>query len=272
MAMNIGGIFNRPTGSDKSTVGTSVYVFARYQLPNMINAVDVEDVAEDPNIAGFIEGCKMYITEHTYLYLYTALESIYTVCHLTAGNEAAGACLVSGQSFSMWNISSQYSAYFEVTTSAKGDVLISGYRGSADVFQQKLEQMRSTVIVCKCKNVVTGGETRGILLTYNAQCRVPVYLVTDDTEGFNVGSYNNVVNANSINASYTLNIMYTGINTFAKYTAIMPICCISSAYVTVNTYRLVFSPRHTYGNAELNGKTYYFVDNIAMLDEEQAVT
>lgn len=271
MAMNIGGIFNRPVGSDKSTVGTSVYVFARYQLPNMINAVDVEDVVEDPNIAGFIEGCKMYITEHTYLYLYTALESTYTVCHLTAGNEAAGACLVTG-SFSSWNISSQYGAYFEVTTSAKGDVLISGYRASSDVFQQKMEQLRSTIIVCKCKNVVTGGETRGVLLTYNMQSRVPVYLVTDDTEGFDNGVYNNVVNPQSINSSMVPVLIQTGINTFAKYTAIMPICCVSSAYVTVNTYRLLFSPRHTYGNAELNGKTYYFVDNIAMLDEEQAVT
>lgn len=273
MAMIVGKRFNRPSGTDKNWVANAVYNWLTDNLGAYVASLKSESVPEDPNVSHFIEGTKIYYSEHSYLYVYkcNADTSInpYVYCRLTAGTDAAGAVYATASGtlgvLAVPYVTSQYSAYVEIAQSYSGDILISFYRGDATYFTSKLEHYRLALAVCKCKSIINGTETTGAIVMSGEDNLNPVYLIADDVEEIVPGGTSNAISPTTLGTTNML--IWTGRNSNAKYTAIMPICCVSSEYAAVNVYRLLFTPEWTVGNAELNDKTYYFADNIAMLDE-----
>ncbi len=273
MATIVGKRFNRPSASDKNWVANAVYDWLTDNLGAYVASLKSETVSEDPNVSYFVEGTKIYYSEHSYLYVYKCnadnAQNPYVHCRLTAGTDAAGAVYATASGtlgvVSVPYINSNYAAYVEIAQSYSGDILISFYRGDSLYFTSKLERYRYALAVCKCKSIINNTETTGAIVMYSEDSLIPVYLIADDVEEIVPGGTSNAITTTTL--GNTSMLISTGRNSNAKYTAIMPICCVSSEYAAVNVYRLLFTPEWTVGNAELNDKTYYFADNIAMLDE-----
>lgn len=245
---------------------TSIYEWLIKQLPQLLDYYATETVYNDDTVQNFIEGTKIYITNSTYLYIYRrGSGNPYHIC-IEGGNDTAGSAHV-GDSNSTVIIDSRYGCYVELIQSEKGDILISYYQpsGSSVISTIEREKCVYTAIV-KCNNVISDDDTYGIVMFHRGTGDHHInYFITDDTELFQDFATNNRVVP--ITNSTTSQHLYTGMNTNAKITVLMPITGVASECVSVNSYTVFFTPEWTCGNAELNGKRYYFAHQFVMLDE-----
>jgi hypothetical protein len=118
----------------------------------------------------------------------------------------------------------------------------------------------------KCKDSLTDTDTWGFIKPANStadqvQVFSPYVLITDDV----THPYGNLVYVQS--GTGTQSLVYGGWNQYAQITVLVPMCAVSSRCVGVNTYFMLFSPMFYDGDTVINGKHYYCIGGIAMLDE-----
>lgn len=247
---------------------TSIYEWLIEQLPQLLDYSTTETVNNDDTVQKFIEGTKIYITNSTYLYIYRQASGSgnkYYIC-IEGGNNTAGSVHVRDIN-SPVKIDSQYACYVELIQSEKGDILISHYQPSSGTVITTIERGKCVyTAIVKCNNVVSDDETYGIVMFNRGTGNHNInYFITDDTELLQDYATNNKVTP--ITDSTVVQQIYTGMNTNAKITVLMPITGVASECVSVNSYTVLFTPEWTCGNAELNGKRYYFAHQFVMLDE-----
>lgn len=245
---------------------TSIYEWLIEQLPQLLDYSATETVYNDDTVQNFIEGTKIYITNSTYLYIYRRGSGSQFYLNIDGGNDTAGSAHV-GDSNSPAIIDSRYGCYVELIQSEKGDILISHYQPSSGGVITTIERAKCVyTAIVKCNNVISDDETYGIVMFNRSSGDHHInYFITDDTELIQDSATNNRVVP--LTNSITVQQLYTGMNTNAKITVLMPITGVASECVSVNSYTVFFTPEWTCGNAELNGKRYYFAHQFVMLDE-----
>jgi hypothetical protein len=193
------------------------------------------------------------------------------VC-LSTGNDTAGAAIDGGGTASAITISSSADGgvYIEMIKSKKNDLLIRMYQSNGNLgkFTGRNIYSYASAAILHCTDVVTETDTVGIMYPDgSSNNHNTTYLVTDDTELLSFHSNNNVVLPYAGSTSSASNYIYGGINTNAKITVMRPICGVSSQCVSKYTYHIIFTPQYLWGNATMNGKNYFFSDQIVLLDE-----
>ena len=246
---------------------TKIYEWLIEQLPQLLDYHATETVYNDDTVQNFIEGTKIYITNSTYLYIYRRGSSgnQYYIC-IDGGNDTAGSAHV-GDPNSLTSIDSRWGCYVELIQSEKGDILISYYQPSNGTVITTIERSKCVyTAIVKCNNVISDDETYGIVMFYRGTgSHIINYFITDDTKLIQDLATNNKVVP--FTNSAIIQQVFTGVNTNAKITVLMPITGVASECVSVNSYTVLFTPEWTCGNAELNGKRYYFAHQFVMLDE-----
>lgn len=262
MATIIGKRFNKTTNLN---VVSDTYDWLITTLPTLFTFTKTVDVDSDATYSDFLGGKKLYVTEHTYLYLLKKGSGSSYNLYLLAGNDTAGPAYSSTSVVCSVNGSS--AAYVEITKSTLGDILIkcNNQGSNFPTYTTRDNTKYHAIAIAKCKNIVTNNETYGLVIFKTESQHTVTLLVTDDTEGYDTNVYDNYVRYVS-NGTSKAPIIY-GKNEWAKITVLMPICSVSSECVALNSYATLFTPQFLWGSPILSNKRYYFSDAFVMLDE-----
>ena len=158
--------------------------------------------------------------------------------------------------------------YVRIVKTAKGDVALLATNYSNSATTGIPDNGCLAFVLVKCKHAVSGTEEWGLYAPTDNTVSQNFYTKLLVTEGTT-----NVSN-NRINAVYTsaggnkFNVM-CGYNPLAPITVLIPIYAVSSAYVSENTFIMHITPRMYNGDTMINGKHYYCIGLIAMLDEAE---
>lgn len=263
MATVIGKRFNK---TNNTNVVSDSYDWLIATLPTLFTFTKTVDVDSDTTYADFSRGKKLYVTDHTYLYVLTRSSSSSANLYILAGNDTAGPAYMSAAV--IWQLSSTSGAYVEIAKSVLGDILLKGWNQGSNyaTFTTKNLAAGYRIAIVKCKNIISDADTYGIPLFRSESTHCVALLVTDDTEGYDQNIYDNYFSYNpSVPSQKT--VFYYGANEWAKITTLMPICSVSSVCVAVNAFATLFTPQFLWGNTQLDDKSYYFSDQFVMLDE-----
>lgn len=266
MATVIGKRFNK---TNNTNVVSDSYDWLIATLSTLFTFTKTVDVDSDTTYADFSGGKKLYVTDHTYLYVFKRSSSSGATLCILAGNDTAGPSYTSV--VSIFSLYSNSAAYVEIIKSAAGDILIKCQNQGSNVstFSTRDITRWYGIAVVKCKDIISDADTYGIIIFRSDLLHYVALLVTDDTEGYDANIYDNYVSYCPNTRGTTSNrgpVVY-GENTWAKITALAPICSVSSECVAVSSYFTLFTPEFLWGNAELDDEKYYFSDQFVMLDE-----
>lgn len=193
-------------------------------------------------------------TQESYILLYKAGTDL-DICVGNSNFESTLSTLSFGSSSSGANV------FCILVKSDSGDISIRTYN-SVNYYQH--DYYIGSLI--KCKDSLTDTDTWGFIKPANitgdsSQTFSPYVLITDDV----THPYGNLVYISSGTGNQSA--VYGGWNPYAQITVLVPMCAVSSRCVGVNTYFMLFSPRMYDGFAVINGKRYYCIGGVAMLDE-----